>query len=212
MRMGNVISSALKVSCTERFFRFLTQTRPSANTESQLPLPTPSRLSELSLPTPSLGSQFLSPYLSRQTQEREPLGTLSFTPSQRAHKSRFVQRSSTINTGYQSSPSPSPSRKPQLPRPKVRLAKSEFVEGEAEESDEDEMRGFGVVHKTGDDEDLDGEDQDRNLESLVDDVQMDDETIAAEKVLEKVRYVVANRRVAGLLISVGNMRNMMTRS
>ncbi|KAF9045974.1 hypothetical protein BDZ89DRAFT_101606 [Hymenopellis radicata] len=166
---------------------FLTQTRPSASTESQLPVPTPSRPSQFLLPTPSLGTQFLSPYLSRQTQERQPLGTLSFTPSQKPHKSRFVQRSSPFNTGYQSSPSPSPSRKPRLPRPKVRLEKSEFVEGEAEESDEDEMRGFGVVHQTGDDEDLDGEDQDKNLESLVDDVQMDEETIAAEKVLEKVR-------------------------
>lgn len=67
-----------------------------------------------------------------------------------------------------------------------KLEKSAFIEGEAEESDEDAGFGFGLVKKD-DEEDLDGEDQDRVLEELVDDATMDDATLNEDKVLEKVQ-------------------------
>ena len=70
-----------------------------------------------------------------------------------------------------------------------RLEKSEFVEGEAEESDEDRKFGFGFGGPSKDDDDSDGEDQDQTLTELVDDQQMDADTLNEEKVLEKVKYV-----------------------
>ncbi|RPD67083.1 hypothetical protein L226DRAFT_529476 [Lentinus tigrinus ALCF2SS1-7] len=70
----------------------------------------------------------------------------------------------------------------------TKLNKSEFIEGEAEESDEEAGFGFGPQKVKGDDDDDDdGEDQDRILEELVDDKEMDDKTLGEEKVLEKVR-------------------------
>lgn len=74
-----------------------------------------------------------------------------------------------------------------------RAAYSEFVQEQAQESDDDEMFGFGGRNKGGDDDEADGEDLDMNLETLVDDKDMDEATVAAEKVLEKVRYVLRSR-------------------
>ena len=62
-----------------------------------------------------------------------------------------------------------------------KLEKSEFVEEEAEESDEEHMFGFGGARE---DEEEDGEDQDRELEDLVDDRAVD---VREKLVLEKVR-------------------------
>jgi mediator of replication checkpoint protein 1 len=70
---------------------------------------------------------------------------------------------------------------------KKQLEKSEFVETEAQEEDEDEKFGFGILKKMGGDEEEDGEHLDKSLEELVDDRQMDAETQAAELVLEKVK-------------------------
>lgn len=68
------------------------------------------------------------------------------------------------------------------------LERSEFVEAEAQESDDDEMFGFG--HKKADDgEEEDGEDLDKNLEALVDDRDMDEDVVAEELVREKHKYV-----------------------
>ncbi|KAH0587271.1 hypothetical protein H2248_006075 [Termitomyces sp. 'cryptogamus'] len=64
------------------------------------------------------------------------------------------------------------------------LDKSEFVEQEAQESDEDEIFGFGPRQKDNDDEE-DGEYLDQTLEILVDDSEMDEKTVAANLVLEK---------------------------
>ncbi|KAF8665746.1 hypothetical protein AX16_000194 [Volvariella volvacea WC 439] len=69
---------------------------------------------------------------------------------------------------------------------KRRLEKSEFVEAEAEESDEENRFGFGLGVKKGDDEE-DGEDLDKTLEELVDDQAMDETTLAAERVIEKFK-------------------------
>ena len=67
-----------------------------------------------------------------------------------------------------------------------RPMRSEYVEGEAEESDDEVAFGFGA-RKPDDDEEEDGEDQDKHLEDLVDDKEMDAETLAEDAVLEKVR-------------------------
>ena len=67
-------------------------------------------------------------------------------------------------------------------RPKLQL--SELVENEAQESDEDEMLGFGLRNKKDDDEE-DGEDLDKTLEALVDDRAMGEDEVGADLVLEK---------------------------
>ncbi|KAF9076526.1 hypothetical protein BDP27DRAFT_802312 [Rhodocollybia butyracea] len=76
---------------------------------------------------------------------------------------------------------------PKLPKPRRRLEKSAFVEAEAQESDEDEMFGFRKPDE-GDEED--GEDQDRTLETLVDDKELDQVEIAEERVMEKYKEQV----------------------
>jgi mediator of replication checkpoint protein 1 len=73
---------------------------------------------------------------------------------------------------------------------KKKLERSEFVEAEAEESDDDDQFGFGGHKKIDDGEEEDGEDQDKTLEGLVDDAEMDDETMAEELVMEKVKCVL----------------------
>lgn len=88
--------------------------------------------------------------------------------------------------------------------------KSEFVAVEAEESDEDDMFGFGGGKKD-DDEEQDKE-QDKDVEGLVDDTFMDAEAEAAELVQEKYRQVVHSQSLlfndkARLL---GNMKGKTT--
>ncbi|KAI0720188.1 hypothetical protein C8T65DRAFT_633751 [Cerioporus squamosus] len=89
------------------------------------------------------------------------------------------------------------SRPPRTKKPK-KMEKSEFIEGEAEESDEEAGFGFGPKKAQADDDDEDGEDQDRILEELVDDKEMDENTLGEEKVLEKVRQVRTKRGRRGL--------------
>lgn len=62
-----------------------------------------------------------------------------------------------------------------------------FLENEAAESDEDDNFGFGKAKK-GDDEE-DGEDLDQTLDVLMDDNAMDEDTVAADLVMEKYKYV-----------------------
>lgn len=101
-----------------------------------------------------------------------------------------------IEGGYRSSPSPSPrnafdimkqSRDKQPKIPRLRMEKSAFVEGEAEESDEDAIFGFGPKVKHDSDGEEDGEDQDATLQELVDDKDMDADTLNEDRVLEKVK-------------------------
>jgi mediator of replication checkpoint protein 1 len=119
-----------------------------------------------------------------------------------------------LEGGYRSSPSPGPSKAvtafENLGRNALRykghekqqLDKSEFVEAEAVESDEDEMRGFAGFGRTIDDanEEENGEDLDKNLEELVDDKEMNEEEVAKEKVLEKHQYVSRSMHVPELRI------------
>lgn len=68
---------------------------------------------------------------------------------------------------------------------KKKLGKSHFIEGEAQESDEDEMFGFGGAKKNEDDEESDDDDPNAIVENLVDDNAMDDQQLGEERVLEK---------------------------
>jgi mediator of replication checkpoint protein 1 len=69
------------------------------------------------------------------------------------------------------------------------MKRSEFVEDQAIESDEEDMLGFGGVRKkkgvNDDDDDDDEHDADGVIKALVDDAQMDDAKLAKLKVLEK---------------------------
>lgn len=66
--------------------------------------------------------------------------------------------------------------------------RSEFVEDQAVESDEDDMLGFGGMRKKKigeDDEEEDDHDTDGVVEALVDDAHMDAAALAEAKVVEK---------------------------
>lgn len=104
-------------------------------------------------------------------------------------------------TSASAGPSSSPLVK-QLPRPpkapkerqeKKGLQKSAFVEGEAEESDDEEagFGGFGGVGRGREDEEE--EDQDQPVEGLVDDEEMSEERKAEAEItrLELVRCVIS---------------------
>jgi mediator of replication checkpoint protein 1 len=77
------------------------------------------------------------------------------------------------------------------PKQAAKLVQSEYVEAEAEESDDDELYGFGNFVKKKDDGEgeEDGEDLDKNLDGLVDDTVMDGDVLAEDKVMEKVMSV-----------------------
>ena len=78
-----------------------------------------------------------------------------------------------------------PSRRLPEVQERAKLSKSEFISGEAEESDEDADFGFGPKGTKDDDEEEDDDGQDKFLEELVDDKEMDLETLAEDKVREK---------------------------
>ncbi|OCH87897.1 hypothetical protein OBBRIDRAFT_795748 [Obba rivulosa] len=140
-----------------------------------------------------------------QRQPLEPLdldvdaSLVESEPRRRLMKRQTTPPTHTVDR--KDTPSPSPSR-PRIAfdrlaghsRPergklsKVgKLEKSEFIEGEAEESDDDAMVGFGIRKPVDDDGENDGEDQDQILTELMDDAAMDERTLAAQAVLEKVR-------------------------
>lgn len=144
-----------------------------------------------------------SPFASvTRTGPRKPLDTLVLeddfeSPTVPRARRLFKRNVTPEPMAYESSPSPSPKKpldvfgvlmKPRV-KPMKRLEKSEFVEGEAEESDEERKFGFGFGGPSKGDDESDGEDQDQTLAELVDDRQMDTETLNEGKVLEKVKYV-----------------------
>lgn len=137
---------------------------------------------------------------------RAPLGTLSFSGISR-HESPDGGPLSRLRraTDSRSSDSPGTRERPAdafnlLRQGAMKKAKEElawkrhealeFFEDEAQESDEDDAFGFGTKHRNerGEDEDED-ENLDKTLETLVDDQEMDEEVVAAEKILEKFQYV-----------------------
>ena len=72
-------------------------------------------------------------------------------------------------------------------RERKRLDLSEFLADEAAESDDDDK--FGFTKATAKDDDEDGEDMDKCLDVLMDDRDMDEDTVAADLVHEKFKYV-----------------------
>lgn len=70
-------------------------------------------------------------------------------------------------------------------RERKRLDLSEFLADEAAESDDDDK--FGFMKAISKDEEEDGEDMDKSLDVLMDDRDMDEDTIAADLVHEKFK-------------------------
>jgi len=147
---------------------------------------------------------------------RKPLGTLAVaesplicsdpdepgspSPSKRARRLRRRGSDSSAPGDRLGSRSPLSSHPPkrnafdvlafgaQKAKEKKPLKKSEFVEAEAQESDEDD--GFGLKKKTADDEEGDSDaENDKPVEGLVDDTNMDDATLAEKLVQEKYKWV-----------------------
>ncbi|KIK91696.1 hypothetical protein PAXRUDRAFT_830609 [Paxillus rubicundulus Ve08.2h10] len=185
---------------------FLTQTRPEL-ASPQVYRMTPSQASKF------VGTQVRSTQAAELPSERRPLRTLSFVATQELSpeprplrrlrkrsaspiepKIRACKTSPTATLLPLAAGSPKPNAfdilgKPLKPTSKTyngKLQSSEFVAAEAQESDEDDMFGFGVA-KEDDEEDEDDDDQDKVVEGLVDDAFMDAETEAVDLVQEKHR-------------------------
>ncbi|CAA7260269.1 unnamed protein product [Cyclocybe aegerita] len=181
---------------------FLTQTRPADGSPEIYRRPSPLQ----SLYGGSLREPLksLSP---SQTQTRAPLRTISLTsPSQFDSPERPLRRlrkhDTTPTRDSIVSPSGSPSSRMKPPKldafqilaraqakakkqeeAKLRIANlGEYLQDEAAESDDDDM--FGFVKPKDDDEET-GEDLDKTLEILMDDREMDEDTIAADLVQDK---------------------------
>ncbi|KAJ3998628.1 hypothetical protein F5050DRAFT_1743684 [Lentinula boryana] len=177
---------------------FLTQTRPEGDAEVYRPPPTPSQPF----------SQIATQAIQSQSSSRQPFRELSMsgaefveeTPVQirplrrlrkrdRSHSPSSTTRPTMFDVRSMPPPLPSPSRPSKIHRHveseirknRQRLGKSVFVEGEAQESDEDEMFGFKKVEE----DEEDGDHLDRNLETLVDDKAMDQSQMAEDKIMEK---------------------------
>ena len=177
----------------------LTQTKPDGATPLVYRTWTPSQKT-------ILGSQATAP---PTTGPRVPLGELSFTsdpepdlPASPSQASPLGQRLTRIRKGKErelSSPEALPvaqeanlfahmmraAKDKKREEERRKLKKSEYVEGEAMESDEDEMFGFAPKQKEADEESDD--DPDEVVENLVDDVAITEEQLARDKVLEKVQ-------------------------
>ncbi|KAJ2915033.1 hypothetical protein MD484_g5403, partial [Candolleomyces efflorescens] len=174
-------------------FGFLTQTRPNVEDPEVYVPPTPTQV-------PSQRMAMLATPLDDRSTQRSPLATLSLTdptqgespvvgrlkrlrkrsvsPSDRASASLQPKKNAfdLLRTGAQ-----------QPERYKRRkLEAGDFVVDQAEESD-DEGGFWGAKKKADDDEEEGGEDMDRNLETLVDDQDMDEETLAKRLVWEKYK-------------------------
>jgi hypothetical protein len=164
---------------------------------------------------------------------RTPLGTLALSPAEDASPVplRRLVRGHMLEThgedededegGYRS-PSPSPVKrnafgdmmaKARRKEEKERRGKrSAFVEGEAVESDEEAMFGFGERREDGEEED--DEDDGRDIEGLVDDGEMSEEALARQRVLEKVACVPSTFHVlfaAFDIVCVGSTSRRTTR-
>ncbi|KAG6875568.1 hypothetical protein C0992_003289 [Termitomyces sp. T32_za158] len=193
---GTFLRKADQIFEKEQEYVFLTQTRPNVSTPEiyRRPSPTP--------------AQVLSQSQSQLT-SRRPLRTITLTdevdfespaPLGRLHK-RAKELTSPLLGSLRSSPSLSPTTKRSVNafdilkrgfKAQVRkfqgslLDKSEFIEQEAQESDDDEIFGFGPRLKDKDDEENE-EDLDQTLETLVDDAEMDEKILAADLVMEKYK-------------------------
>jgi mediator of replication checkpoint protein 1 len=168
---------------------FLTQTRPGVQSpEIYRPSPTQSLLSI------SRQQSFLSPFPTRP-----PLRTLSFTsqpdsPPRRLKRYSSPSRSqgaygseSTKLNAFEILAGGRETTAKKDRREQKRLTMSEFLADEAAESDDDDK--FGFIKATSKDDEEDGEDMDKCLDALMDDGDMDEDTVAADRVHEKFKYV-----------------------
>jgi mediator of replication checkpoint protein 1 len=189
------------------FYRFLTQTeRPGAT-----PYRKPLSQAPAFLATQQLQPSPFAEVPQTSQHPRRPLGTLSFsqvddpdenTDLQPLRRIRRARTPSPVNT-FNRVVSPSPTRVTgdafsalkvgatrkhrREEKAKRKLGKSTYVEQEADESDEDAAYGFGPRKKDDEDEESDGDEEDKHVEGLVDDAQMDEETVAAQLVVEKFK-------------------------
>ncbi|KAF8558978.1 hypothetical protein OG21DRAFT_1480851 [Imleria badia] len=174
---------------------FLTQTRPEGSSPQVYHM-TPSQAHKF------IGTQ-VHPTQTQPFSARPPLRTLSFTVSQelspepqplrrlRKRSSSPLEQKSLGQTSrlvakLDAFDILSKASKPPSKAQKEKHGKSEFLAVEAEESDEDDMFGFGGPKKD-DDEEEDDNEQDKVVEGLVDDAVMNAETEAADLVVEKHR-------------------------
>ncbi|GJJ07572.1 hypothetical protein Clacol_001775 [Clathrus columnatus] len=154
---------------------------------------------------PYFGSFIASPQTNISPIIRQPLATMSLTSIGRSNESIMVDEDSPPQPkrtrfyrerphARSESPSPIAPRKvrnafellkdPDTEKHKRSIIKvSEFVEDEAQESDDELYAGFGGKEK--DDKDAENEDQDAIVEGLVDDAELDEKTMAIDLVLEK---------------------------
>ena len=126
---------------------------------------------------------------------RAPLGVLlTQDPDDVSHPRRLHKRDRSL------SPSRAPLNPPKLKnafdilgkgpsKPKGKLRRSEFVAGEAEESDEEAAFGYAPLRKKDESDEDDDDELDQADLDLVDDNKMDADTLNEDAVLEKVRYV-----------------------
>lgn len=200
--MGNALLISYLYFLIELSFRFLTQTRPADGTPEVY-------RSQPAFASDNLPGSMLSP---SQSRPRAPLRTLSvsstYQPDSPEHQPlrrlrKNVQHSSSSET-ILNSPTTPPLKQNAFDlltqgaakahkrdekkqrRPNIDL--SEFFENEAAESDEENNR-FGMVVRQTDDEENE-EDLDQTLDVLMDDKEMDEETVAAGRVLEKYKFVL----------------------
>lgn len=217
---------------TNHLDSFLTQTRP---------MKTPLR-SQLFTPTQAakISQRPMQDVFSPRSAVRQPLATIAALmtnndddddvdahPLMRLKRRKISPEKSVASGSRGGSASPTP-HKPKNAFEMMRQAsmhpqklpallggktkRSEFIEGEAEESDDDEMRGFGL-RKRVEDEDEDDEAQDQTLQELVDDQDMDENTLAEDAVLEKHRSVWGARLAFVVLTCscIGSSSSRMTK-
>ncbi|CAE6469806.1 unnamed protein product [Rhizoctonia solani] len=154
-----------------------TQTRPArtqiARSQAEEPSSTP-----VKIPTTSLGTPSPSVSPPSHTLQRIRRGPPSAQESTPEPEPTPVQIPSVLDRLMATQ-----REKQKKEKRKSKLGKSEFVQGEADESD-DEYEGFGLRSK--DDEGEEGDsDEDQHVEGLVDDQAMDEETEAAADVQAK---------------------------
>ncbi|PPR02493.1 hypothetical protein CVT24_002042 [Panaeolus cyanescens] len=191
-------------------FGFLTQTRPEVGTpEIYQPSPTQRQhyRNQDHLVSPSERQPLRTISLDEDLDGESPLPSPSISPSTSIRGRRRLRKKSSASAlddegdGQQAWNAYSVLMRAGKEKGKAKMKEKsildkelakEFFEDEAAESDDDNMFGLGIGKNqkrvTGEDDDeLAGEDLDKNLEELVDDEQMDDETVAAQQVHEKYK-------------------------
>ncbi|KAL5487916.1 hypothetical protein ACEPAI_6024 [Sanghuangporus weigelae] len=174
----------------------LTQTKPEGSTplvyrswtpsqnpivsESEAPGLPPSTTRRLPLSTLSLDGDAISPSQQRLARLIKGKGRADSSDGDMLGSSSYDSASNAFVKMLQAA-------RKQSKTEKRKLGKSHFVEGEAVESDEDELFGFGQPAKGDDDDESDEDSPDAVVENLIDDAGMDVQELAEDKVLEKVK-------------------------